>query len=582
MRFNPKSGNTYNEAGGMRRRLVLNIIAFAVILYTIFFLVSIFRISICDRNIPNEYREAANFDLTLSFINGINPYTLGTLNGDVPACVFQYGPMFSLLVAGGHFILPFVDVFTLHYLIAFICIMAAAVMAAVIAFENSQTMMPSACVFLFTIACTWRYGYINAVPDTLGVTVLVTIFFIETRKKVKGKEYIEAALSVLLLYIKQYFIVIALSLFIYKLITDKKAWVRLTVSGIALLTASVLIVNITCPLYFTYTLLIVHGVSGQSVAATHPLFSFFALPGSGAALIPLAEAVSAAGEGTALPSTGWAFEILQLKSLISIFGFVFIGMLTGVTRAFVSRTPRFNTSRLFVIHSAVAFSALLYLGQNDGAWLSYYLQLLMPSVVIYSFISIEKDVLDESIIKYFRWAYMILMFLMVMYTTYRVDLRLPYYEKSSEAMSEWDKAYRYCDAYAAAGDILYRAPLGINALANGRYLYDNGHEMAIHQEFLDEYNATAFYQKLFPFGGRLMQQHIDYREEMRRKVLRKEYSLVLTTATDGDLVSIEDLKAGGYVKLDTLTLDMGWATYDVDFWILSEGDMPSLATEGWT
>ena len=582
MRFNPKSGNTWNEAGGMRRRLVLNIIAFAVFLYTFFFLLSILRLSFEYRHIPNEYREAANFDLTLTFLNGINPYALDTLRGNVPACVFQYGPLFSLLTAGIHFILPFIDIFTLHYLVAFACVLAAGLMAAVIAYEQAQTLMPSACVFLFTIACTWRYGYINAVPDTLGVTVLVLIFFIETRNSIKGKDFYEAALSVALLYIKQYFVIISLSLFIYKLISDKKAWVRFSISGLFLLAVSIFIINYTCPLYFTYTLLIVHGVSGQSVAASHPLFSFVSLPKAGLSGSFLAGVIPSAGEASGLPSTGWAFEILQLKSLISIFVFVFIGMIAGVIRAFASRTPRYISSRLFVIHSAVAFMALLFLGQNDGAWLSYYLQLLMPSVLIYSFVSVEKDVMDNGSKKYAKALYLILMFLMVMYTTYKMDSRLPYFEKSSEALSEWEKAYRYCDSYASEGEILYRAPLGINALSNRRYLYDNGHEMAIHQEFLDEYNSSLFYQKLFPYGGRLMEQHIRYREEMRQKVLRHEYSLVMSTATDGELVEQKDLEAGGYIKMDTLRLDMGWAYYDVDFWVLSDGDVPSLVTEGWT
>ncbi|MBR1524943.1 MAG: hypothetical protein IJ641_10880 [Lachnospiraceae bacterium] len=574
MRFNPKADRFYDTAGGMRRRLVFNIVAFAVILYTVFFLSGICRAAFSSTHIPNEYREPANFDLTLAFIKGVNPYALDVLEEDAPGCVYQYGPLFSLIVAGIHFILSFMDIFVLHYIVALICVLAAALMAAVITHENTETLLPSVCVFLLTIVCTWRYGYVNAVPDTLGVTILVLIFFIETRKRIHGKEYIEAALAVALLYTKQYFVIIAASLFFYKLITDIRACVRLSISGILLLVGSVAVVNYTCPLYFTYTLLIVHGVSGQSVAVSRPLFSSIGLIGE-ALVSPEEQAVQ-------LPPTGWAFELLQLRSLISIFLFVFAGMIAGVVRAFATKTPRFNCSRLFVIHSGVAFMALLFLGQNDGAWLSYYLELLMPSVVIYSFISAERDALDDEIHRYFRWAYFALLMFMVMYTTYRVDSRLPYYEKSDEAMAVWEKAYNYCDAYAESGELLYRAPLGINALASGRYLYDNGHEMAIHQKFLDEYNATEFYQRIFPYAGRLMEQHIRYREEMRKKVTERKYSLVMKTATDEDaeeFVSAEALEGAGYVKLDTLGLEMGWVDYDVEFWVLAKsGEVPLEAT----
>ena len=552
----------------MRRRLVFNIVAFAVMLYTLFFLTGICRSAFTGLHIPNEYREPANFDLTLTFIKGINPYAADVLEGNVPGCVYQYGPLFSLLTAGIHFIIPFADIFMLHYIIALICVLAAALMAAVIVHENTETLLPAACAFLFTVACTWRYGYINAVPDTMGVTLLVLIFFTETRRKLKGKEFIEAALAVLLLYTKQYFIIIALSLLIYKIVTDVRACLRLSVSGLALLAGSIYVINYTCPLYFTYTLLIVHGVSGQSVAASHPLFSSIG--------------ITAVAAPDRIPSTGMAFEFLQLRSLLSIFLFVFAGMLAGVVKAFVRRTPAFNCSRLFVIHSLVAFAALIYLGQNDGAWLSYYLELLMPPVVIYSLISSEKDALDEGSEALFRWGYSALLMFIVMYTAYRIDARLPYYEKSSGTLQAWEKAEKYCDAYAEYGDILYRAPLGINALAAGRYLYDNGHEMAIHQRFLDEYNSTGFYRRLFPYGGRLMEQHLKYREEMRRKVSEREYSLVLKTATDEDaeeIISAAGLEKAGYMKLDTISLDMGWTFYDVEFWVVGEdGDLPLEAT----
>ncbi|MCR5775741.1 MAG: glycosyltransferase family 39 protein [Lachnospiraceae bacterium] len=569
MKFEKGSDGSYKIAGGMRRRLILNVLAFAVMLYTLFFLFSACRASIRGMHIPNEYREPANFDLTLSFINGINPYALDSIGKEVPGMVYQYGPLFSLLVAGLHFVLPFVDIFALHYLVAFLCIIIAAFMAALIAYENSESLLPAASVFLFTIACTWRYGYINAVPDTLGVTLLVLVFFLETRKKLPGKEYLEAAVAVALFYTKQYFVIIALSLFIYKLITDRKAWIRLSISGIAMLVISMVIVNHTCPLYFTYSILIAHGVAGQSVA--DPIFSEGRAVSPAPDLFEVSAVTADPGADEGIPPTGWGFELFQLKSLVSIFLFVFAGMIAGVAEAFIRKMPRFTGSRLFVIHSAVAFAALLFLGQNDGAWLSYYLELLLPSVVIYSFISIEKSVMSEDGGKIYRRLCTVLMIFMVMYTSYRMDSRLPYYDKDESSLQAWERAYRICDIYAERGDVLYRAPLGVNALASGRYLYDSGHEMAIHQRFLNEYNETALYRTLFPYAGRVMQQHIDYRKEMKRKVEDHEYSLVMITAPDSDLeelVDVSDVEAAGYTRLDTITLDMGWASCDVDLWVI--------------
>ncbi|MCR5748309.1 MAG: glycosyltransferase family 39 protein [Lachnospiraceae bacterium] len=559
MRFNFfRSQSILNTAGGVRRRLIFNIVAAAVLFYTVFFVIHILGSMLSGIHIPNEYREAANVDLTLSIIKGVNPYSSEGLQEVHPRLVFQYGPLFSLLAAGIHFLLPFIDIVVLHYIIALICVGLGAAMSLRIVRENTRTWLPGMAVFLFTIVCTWRYGYINAVPDTLAVTLLILIFYVETREHIKGKEIIEALISVALFYTKQYFVIIALSLFIYKLIVDKRACIRLTISGLAFLASSIAAVQFFCPLYFTYTLLVVHGVSGQSTGAAAPVFSYI---GTGA----LSTAIASTEYNE--PPSGWAFEWQQLKSLGGIFIFIFAGMVIGVIRAFKNRIPTFGGSRLFVIHTGVASLALLYLGQNDGAWLSYYLQLLMPSVIIYSFIAIEKVCFDDSIKSSYIIAAMGLFMFMVMFTMYRCDERLPVYDRSEISLSDWDRVYGYCDKYGAEGDVLYIAPLGFNALLNDRYLYDNGHEMAINEDFYEEYRNSDFYRKVFPQAGALMKKHLDYRDEMRERIRRQEYRLVTAVPGYETIADTTLLKQSGYELADTVTLDMGRTSYEVEFWI---------------
>lgn len=549
------SSGDLNRAGGHGRRLIFNALAAAVLLYTVFFIIRMTISMLHGIHIPNEYREAANVDLTMSIIKGINPYSLAGLHESHPRLVFQYGPLFSLLVAGLHFVLPFIDVIVLHYLTAFVCVVAAGMMAGRIVRENTDTWLPCVSAFLFTVCCTWRYGYVNAVPDTLGVTLLVLVFFIETRKHLKYREYLEAVTAVALFYTKQYLVVIAVSLFIYKLITDKKGCIRLSAAGLLLLAGTMTAMQIWCPLYFTYSLLVVHGVSGQSTGAAAPLLSMVSVAVSSAASADYAE-----------PASGWAYEWQQIRSLAGIFIFVFLGMAAGVVRAFRTKTPLFDGSRLFVIHTAVAATALLYFGQNDGAWLSYYLQMLMPGVVIYAFIFIGKICLIDIPDRRISLAYNVLSLVMVMFTLYRCDGRLPVYDEDGAARERWESIYDTCDRYAASGDILYVAPLGYNALINDRYLYDNGHEMAINEEFYEEYKRSGLYMSLFPYAGDLMEKHLSYRDEMREKVTRQEYSLV--TAVPGyETIADEDhLKRSGYELVDTYDLDMGRTSYEVQLW----------------
>ena len=542
-------------AGGMRRRLILNVIAFIVILYALYFVINMCTACFLNMDIPNEYRECANVDLTKCFIKGINPYSAKVLEQDLPTTVYQYGPLFSLLVAAVHFALPFVSLIPLHYFMALICVLVAGVMAYIMVREKTETLLPASCAFLFIIACTWRYGYVNIVPDTLGVTLLVLIFFMETRKNLPYREVFQAVTAVALFYTKQYFVIVAVSLFIYLFITDRARWLRLTFTGILLMALSVIVIQITCPLFFTYSLLIVHGVSGQSVSDS--LFALCSLR---------AQAVLATG-GAQPVSTGYAYEVLQLKSLAGIFIFLFIGMALGVVMAFIKRRPSFESSRLLVIHSFVAMAALIYLGQNDGAWLSYYLQLLMPSVVIYTLIALEGFVTDEEADKWFSNGIMCLLIVISMFTTYRITQRLPIYSLSSDARTVWDKAYAYCDARAQIGEVLYIAPLGYNALANDRYLYDNGHEMAITERFLEEYGSSEVYQKLFPYGDDVMEKSLSYRKDAAKKVTDKGFALVATIPGVEEVVSTDTLQRGGYTRIDTLTLDMGRTSYDIEFWV---------------
>ena len=155
---------------------------------------------------------------------------------------------------------------------------------------------------------------------------------------------------------------------------------------------------------------------------------------------------------------------------------------------------------------------------------------------------------------------------MVMFTLYRCDGRLPVYDEDGAARERWESIYDTCDRYAASGDILYVAPLGYNALINDRYLYDNGHEMAINEEFYEEYKRSGLYMSLFPYAGDLMEKHLSYRDEMREKVTRQEYSLV--TAVPGyETIADEDhLKRSGYELVDTYDLDMGRTSYEVQLW----------------
>ena len=64
MRFNFfGTKKVFDTAGGMRRRLIFNVVAAAVVFYSVFFVIHIAVFALTGIQIPNEYREAANVDL---------------------------------------------------------------------------------------------------------------------------------------------------------------------------------------------------------------------------------------------------------------------------------------------------------------------------------------------------------------------------------------------------------------------------------------------------------------------------------------------------------------------------------------
>ena len=63
-----------------------------------------------------------------------------------------------------------------------------------------------------------------------------------------------------------------------------------------------------------------------------------------------------------------------------------------------------------------------------------------------------------------------------------------------------------------------------------------------------------------------MEKHLAYRDEMREKVRRQGYSLVTAVPGYETIADSALLKQSGYELIDTLTLDMGRTSYEVEFW----------------
>lgn len=550
---------------------------------------------------PNEFREAANVQMTRAILSGCNPYAPDSLSGAVPGVCYLYGPLVSCIAALAAKIIP-VSLVSIHYGISFFAMVASAYLAAKMVWEHSRTLMAPSLAFLMTIFCHWRYGYIYGAPDSFGLFLLILVFYLVTRdikqspvietsgeNPEKGKTgwketaldwllpFLAALVTVATFFTKQYFLMIAATAAICYLFISGKRFLQYAVSGI-----------------------VISGVWFAAAAKWFPLFWTYAV-----------YMLKGPGAGAGMGKSGVAHNNLQVSylggMLIMLFLMVFIDFIRSafVTRAvkmkidlkhmnrpvigFDVTDPECNYGNRSIpfelmFYVQMLFSALVlrYIGNNNGAFLSYYLQLFTPALVIASVCALDglyDWTLSGKIRSYLlgreenkNMREMIIALCMLVfagYTIWKVEPRLIINRLSAEEMRCWEEAEAILDEVPADGEIYYVPPLAYHGMNSGRYVYNSGQPFVVSDKFYKEFEHSKSAQKLFPHAGEIMEQHFAYRKTVLEKVRNGGYALV-TDVQDMDVVFTPEDLALYYKKEASVPLRIGNWTYDVDFWVLKQ------------
>ncbi len=530
-----------------------------VILYTAYLIVMIVSHTIADADIPNEYREAANVLMTRQFSIPSNPYSLDALTEDPPCMIYLYGPLYSIAAAPLAMLFP--EALTqVHYLLTLIFIISSAGMAAIMVRERTGTPFAPACAFLFLINCHWRYGYVNAVPDSMGLWMMVLILFLLTRGGLKHKGIYTGVLSVLIFFTKQYYLLIAATaaawLFLFE---SRREFVKFMVS--CAVTAAVLAAFIQwrCPLFWTYTLYLAKG------------------PGKG---------VSSTVTRGEVKMSSMQYNLQQIMSIGGTFLMLFIAEAAGVITCFF-RKKLAKTDVLMLGHMLIAGICLLYLGQNDGAWLSYYLQLFVPALAIGSCIMLDRFImavngrglsaasgqLSDRAGAFSAFPAGLATGLICLaclafagFTVMRTDARLVKSPMTEEDYRIWDEAERLLDENM--GDMYLYPPLAYYGIRNNIYIYNTGQSFVVSERFQERYQANEEAREKFPYAGRIFETHLDYREEVLRRVREGLYSAVtyIPDYRADEIFTGEDLK-GRYRRAGTYPLRTGRSVWNVEIWV---------------
>ena len=318
------------------------------------------------RSLPysRELLEPSNVALTNMFLEGKSPYSLDSLTYEKPAVNYDY-PFFASLVAAAISKITHCAPITAHLFISFISIIASGVIGVFMVKEQSKTSVAPALAAILFMFCHWRYGYISAAPDDLGLLIMLLTLYAAVNKRIDHKPIWCAIGITLCFYTKQYFVFVSVSIFIYMLLYSRKEAAKLFGWTILILSASVAFITRYWPLYWL-----------RSIVFTY----LGTVQGGGDRLKTIIDQLKYL-----------AFPFAALFSLIVIAAFVGLRKLKKSHQKLRNiRVEENDPFVLSVINIIVMLLPLSMLGCNDGAFISYFLQLWMHSVVVVAIICLER------------------------------------------------------------------------------------------------------------------------------------------------------------------------------------------------
>ncbi len=500
----------------------------------------------------NEYREAADVQLTQAFLNGDNPYRLQSIEQerDMPPVLYQYSFLNSLVCAGLALLLGG-RVILAHYILAVLAMIGSGILSyRLIDRYSQQTVLPMLGAVL-TLFCHWRFGYLSTTPISLGIFLILLTFTVAVSPKIKHKAIITAFLCVLLFYTKLYFVTIAGAIFIFFLLYDRKEAFKYLGMCVGQGALSILLIQIFWPLYYTYSLYFINGtLVWQSIRR---FINIGGSAGGYAFVIPLFF--------SRLP-VNFVFE--QFGYLIMTFGVLFIILLASLIVAMIRKSKisieENDVLCLAVIQIILQGLCMFVVGREDGAYLSYYLQLWMPYVILASLICLERFLKPSK--TYLHLGLLVFVTLISLYFGYR---RLPLHMMTDEEIASWQQAQSHVEKYTT--NVYYAPELAYLAMEQRNHsYYNNGHTGVVNRTTLELWDDDQAAHVVFPHAGEIIRMNLDYQQKIQENIRNHAYTLV-TIDDEGLYVDETILTENDYHRIDVLPLAIGNAVYDVEFWI---------------
>jgi len=237
----------------MNFNLLNNIIKIilGLFLLTIIFNRIVFNINEFFYPFPREYRDGALIDIANTFLQGKNPYLI---ENSLPH-TYTYGFIMPLFISFLYLILgKLLSLFYITKIINLSCL----VLIIYFVIKQLKKYKTNILLILLSIAFILFYNFVTLRPENLAILLsFIALYIAQNSKKItKNKILILSAITIILFFIKQYFLIIFITLSVYFCIFRSKKNLILYLLFFTLsLLISFFLVNHFLPLYFPHTLI---------------------------------------------------------------------------------------------------------------------------------------------------------------------------------------------------------------------------------------------------------------------------------------------------------------------------------------
>ena len=471
----------------------------------------------CSTVTPRELRDYANIQLTKAIIDGKNPYVIN--ENPLDQFVYVYTPANSIVIAG-IYSLTKINIVTLHYLMDAIYIVMSAVLIGVCVYKKSKNKLWMLLSIFLGLTLGYRIGFVSAIPDHLGLLVSIGIYMLLDVKEMSRNRILSVSLlSIFLFYIKQYYVVLAIPIMAYLILTQKKKYaieylIECVVGGLL----SLYIVNYFCPLFTLYT------------------FYLFSVENAG------------------VSGSQFEYSLLQMKTLICCFGVQFFVILANLVFHIIKKKKIILS--IWNISIICMLVVLLYLGKNKGAYLSYHLQLLGPGLLVYTVLCVEDfGGYIENTRMLSCFSNITLGLCLVFYIFNLKTLGIPRIY-TLEDKNQWKAAYDMVKADGEQEILLLTPELGYLRIDNENItVYGNGHNYL--NRLIDADISSSFFgpilerMNLLDSFDELKELACERNSMIDSKIRNKEYAAIYSSNANAEKLINSDYSSIGVFDLRT-------------------------------